>query len=119
MKRNFRLLIAILITAAAVPFVTWNSGSARSNDEKFRKSKQPVRDQYIVVLKSETAADEVEPVANELLAAHGGTVRHVYTHALKGFSIQLPEAVAHVRKPSRRCSKKLHRTGHHLRSHCG
>ena len=107
MKKSLRLLIAIVMVATAVTFITLQ-GSAQNNNandqaqqahatteaEKFRRSEKPVRNQYIVVLKSETPADEVEPVANEMLAAHGGTVRHVYQHAIKGFSIQLPEPAA-------------------------
>ena len=102
MKTHSRLLIAILLTLAAVPSLAWHTGSAQNNQqeargkgqEKFRKSKKPVREQYIVVLNSETPADEVEPLANEFLGKHGGTTRHIYKHAIKGFSIQLPEPAA-------------------------
>ena len=101
MKTSLRLLIALLLVAAAMPIIAWHRGSAAQNNnqqkeerEKFRRSAKPIRDRYIVVLKSETPSDEVEATANELLAKHGGNVDHIYTHAIKGFSIQLPEAAA-------------------------
>lgn len=100
MKTSVRLLIAAFVIAAA--FITLHTGTSaqgeRSNrqkqENKFRKSKRPVRDHYIVVLRREIPAEEVEAVANELLAKHGGTVRHIYTRVLRGFSIQMPEAAA-------------------------
>ena len=103
MKRSWTLLIAVLITAAALPFIAWHSSAQNNNNqqprdndrpEKFHRSKKPVRDSYIVVLKDEASRDEVEPTANDLLAKHGGTVRQVYKHSIKGFSIELPEAAA-------------------------
>ena len=52
---------------------------------------------YIVVLK-QTAAD-VPAVASDLARAHGGTVGHVYKHALRGFSIRVPApAVEAIRR---------------------
>lgn len=47
---------------------------------------------YIVVLRDEV--DDVPGVAARLAHAHGGTPEHVYQHALKGFSIALPEQAA-------------------------
>jgi subtilisin family serine protease len=101
MNNTLRLLLAILLLAVAVPVIAWQSSAAQGNapqsqekDEKFRRSGKPVRDHYIVVLKPETPSEEVEAVTNELLAKHGGTTRYIYTHAIKGFSIELPEAAA-------------------------
>jgi subtilisin family serine protease len=104
MKNKLRLLLAMLLAAVAVPFIIWDGGSAAQGNaspapsqeraEKFRKSGKPVRDHYIVVLKPETPSEEVEAVANELLAQHGGTTRYIYKTAIKGFSIELPEAAA-------------------------
>jgi subtilisin family serine protease len=44
-------------------------------------------DEYIVVLDASTA--DVTGRANALLRMHGGTLRHAYTHALKGFSAHM------------------------------
>jgi hypothetical protein len=105
MRKNFRLLIAVLISAVALPFMAWHGHAQNNNSqqpqaqgngrtEKFRRSKKPVRESYIVVLASETSADDVEGIANDLLAKHGGTARQIYKHTIKGFAIQLPEAAA-------------------------
>src|SRR2546427_10828967 len=50
--------------------------------------------QYIVVLKP--TAQDVSAIARDLVAAHGGTLRFTYTHALQGFSAQLSDAAAAV-----------------------
>ena len=107
MKKSCRLFFAVLLVTLAVPFITWHVGSAQDNvpatpsqapskdkTEKFYRSAKPVRDQYIVVLKNDIRGEDVESVTNELLSRHRGTTRHLYTHAIKGFSIQLPEAAA-------------------------
>lgn len=56
-----------------------------------------IPDRYIVVLRDEV--DDVPGVAARLAHAHGGVPEHVYQHALKGFSVAMPEqaveALAH------------------------
>ncbi|MFC3503476.1 S8 family serine peptidase [Micromonospora krabiensis] len=48
---------------------------------------QVVPDRYIVVLKDKTATpQEVKSTASALAGDNGGTVRQVYTHALRGYS---------------------------------
>jgi subtilisin family serine protease len=47
---------------------------------------------YIVVLKA--SVQDVSGVARQMVAAHGGTLRFTYTHALKGFAAALSEAAA-------------------------
>jgi hypothetical protein len=105
MKR--RLLTALFLVTAIVLFMTLREGNAaperpatqsqaqeNGRANKFRRVGKPFRDHYIVVLKKDTPGDKVEAVANQLLARHGGTTRHIYKSALKGFSIQMPEAAA-------------------------
>ena len=102
-----RLLISLFLVAAAVPLVTLQDGSAAPDkqqsqsqapgngpDNKFRRVTKPLRDQYIVVLKHDTRAEEVDFVANQLLTRHHGNTRSVYRNTIKGFSIQMPEAAA-------------------------
>ena len=102
-----RLLITLFLVAAAVPLVALNVGSAAPDKQqaqsqapanatanKFRKVRKPLRDQYIVVLKQDTASEDVEFVANQLLGRHPGNTRAVYRHTIKGFSIQTTEAIA-------------------------
>jgi hypothetical protein len=100
MKTSLRVLIAALVIAAA--FLALHGGTSaqsdRSNNQsqenKFRRSEKPLRDHYIVVLNRETPAEQVEPLANEFLGKHGGAVRQLYQHSIKGFSIEFPEAAA-------------------------
>lgn len=101
MKTSLRLILTLLLVAAAVPLFAWHRGRAaqgsapeKEQKEKFHRAAKPLRDRYIVVLKRETPSEEVEATTNELLAQHGGNVDHLYTHAIKGFSIQMPEAAA-------------------------
>lgn len=51
---------------------------------------QRVPDRYIVVLRE--GASDVPGLAQQLSAAHGGTLHHSYRHALRGFSATLPAA---------------------------
>jgi hypothetical protein len=110
MRKSFRLLIAILMVVAAMPLLALRGATAapannvsatpqsqsegRGQPEKFRRSGKPVKDHYIVVLKSETPGEEVEAVADELRGRHGGVTKHIYSHAIKGFSIEMTEAAA-------------------------
>jgi hypothetical protein len=90
----------MLLMAAAVPLVALHRTRAQSQPQaneradKFHRAAKPVRDRYIVVLKHDTPGQQVESITNELLARHGGTAGYVYKNAIKGFSIQLPEAAA-------------------------
>src|SRR5262245_44003997 len=102
MKNSLRLLLAILLVAVVVPLIAWQRGAEQDDGptpsqeraDKFRRASKPVHDRYIVVLKRETPGEEVEATANELTSAHGGKADHIYTHAIKGFSMQMSEAAA-------------------------
>lgn len=102
-----RILISLFLVAAAVPLVALRDGSAapekqqaqsqapgKGPDNKFRRARKPLRDHYIVVLKHDTRAEDVELITNQLLTRHQGNTRSVYRHTIKGFSIQMPEAAA-------------------------
>ena len=51
-----------------------------------------IPEQYIVVFKREVR--DVPGLARQLAAAHGGSPRFVYEHALKGFAARIPAAAA-------------------------
>src|SRR6185437_14882061 len=58
-------LIALLLTVATIPFVTTRGRTAPANNQqpappKFHKTAKPVKDQYIVVLRSDTNKAEVK-----------------------------------------------------------
>src|SRR5919198_2437443 len=71
-----RIVLALAVAAAAL--ATFGAASPGASD----------RASYIVVLKSSVANPAA--VAQEQAAQFGGTVTHVYTHALKGFSLTVP-----------------------------
>ena len=75
-----RIVLALAVAAAAL--ATLGAASPGASD----------RASYIVVLKSSVA--DPAAVAQEHAARFGGTVTHVYSHALKGYSITLPSAAA-------------------------
>jgi subtilisin family serine protease len=58
---------------------------------------------YVVVLdRAQVARDEVDRVSHGLAGALGGGVRHVYRHAMSGFSLVLPtQAVAALQRDPR------------------
>jgi subtilisin family serine protease len=62
-----------------------------SAKDKLRKAEKPVPNQYIVVL-HETA--DVASLADDLSRRHAGVLEHVYSKALKGFSVKMSEGMA-------------------------
>lgn len=53
-----------------------------------------IPDQYVVVFKDDVPARDVAALAADLGRVRRGLTRHVYTHALKGFSARMSEAAA-------------------------
>ena len=72
-------LVALISFAAAA--AAWIAGASAAPSGTAR---------YIVVLKDSVASPG--SVAHAQAGRHGGTVRHVYSHALKGYSATLPTA---------------------------
>ncbi len=99
---RLRIVITLFIITAIATFVALQGGSASSAaqsqgkgpENKFRRARKRVDGQYIVVLKDDTRPEDVEFVANQLLARHQGNTRSVYRHTIKGFSIQMSEEAA-------------------------
>ena len=98
MKRVSVLFLMVAFFAlAAVPLMLQGHGGAlvTANQEpeaKFRKSAKSIPNQYIVVLKDDVP--NVRSATADLARVHGGNVKLIYEHAIKGFSIQLPEPAA-------------------------
>jgi subtilisin family serine protease len=61
---------------------------------KFRRVERPVAGRYIVVFNDDFPAHDVPAVAALLAGAHGARPNLIFEHALKGFSVALPEAAA-------------------------
>jgi Subtilase family/Ig-like domain from next to BRCA1 gene/Peptidase inhibitor I9 len=106
-----RFLVTLFLAVVTVPFFASGGRTAPAdnqsnsvqqpaqpnNDEsmsRFHKSAKPVRDQYIVVLRNDTSERDVKSLAREFAFRYSGATHHIYTHAIKGFSIQLTEAAA-------------------------
>src|ERR671930_1915364 len=79
-KTTARIVLALAVAAAAL--ATLGAASPSASD----------RASYIVVLKSSVANSAA--VAQEQAARFGGTVTHVYTHALNGYSLNVASAAA-------------------------
>jgi subtilisin family serine protease len=59
------------------------------------RTEKAVPGRYIVVLDEKAVAKaQVEPLAKQLSALHGASVKHVYSRALQGFAATMPEAAA-------------------------
>lgn len=92
MKRVLVILIACAVGLLALfPLTGQTQGRAQN---KLRKVRGAIANQYIVVLKDDTPGHDVPSVAAALANAHGGVSRYSYQNAIKGFAVQLPEAAA-------------------------
>ncbi len=108
MKRVLALLLAMAFLAmATAPWDSQAQGKANGRagqptKDKFRKAKNRIPNQYIVVLKDDVPASEIHSRAASLALARGGFARHVYKSAIKGFSATLreDEAIALSKDPS-------------------
>jgi subtilisin family serine protease len=55
-----------------------------------KQKQEKIPNRYIVRLRDDVR--DVGPKATAIASVHGGTVRKIYTHAIKGFSLQIPDA---------------------------
>jgi subtilisin family serine protease len=96
MKKTLALFALVTISVAVVVFTVVHGQDSNGNSSKFRRLRTDKRipNQYIVVLKDEVADAETEAV--RLARDFGGdrTGGHTYQHAIKGFSVRLPEQQA-------------------------
>lgn len=98
-KLSVLLLIVAFFVLAALPLTPQGQSKAfqgRSPEAqtKFRKVHRAVPNQYNVALRDEVDRRSVHSVADDLARAHGGTIKYVFEHAIKGFTVQMPEAAA-------------------------
>ena len=93
MKKVPALLLAITFCALAYPcLITPGQKSTSLPVAKLHRLNKPIAGQYIVVFKNDIPSST--SVANELTQKHGGQIKYVYEHALKGFALQASEAEA-------------------------
>jgi hypothetical protein len=88
-KQLTRLLffcLITLITFSGFLFTTSSSSKAKEQAGKFRRVKNSVLGQYIVVFKdAEVSASEVKNVANDLVKKKRGEPQNYLAISLKGF----------------------------------
>src|SRR5204863_240052 len=87
-------VLAMTLSACQDSVAPSNSGmranAASSRDAQSASSRIP--DEYIVVFKDDVG--DVGGRANALLNAHGGSLHHTYSSALKGFSAHMSAQAA-------------------------
>src|SRR5215216_6842441 len=94
------LVLLLLFAALMIPTTSTGSahpqGQSQQHTGKFLKSQgqNAIPNQYVVVLNDDFPGGDVAAIAAELASSHGGTANYIYRHAIKGFSIQMPEAAA-------------------------
>jgi len=65
-----------------------------AGEGKIRRSPQPIKDEYLVVLQDSIPEDKVPEVARRVANAHGATPTRIWHSALKGFLVTMPEGRA-------------------------
>jgi subtilisin family serine protease len=91
MKKVFALLV--LLGLCTVAFLSAPPRTQSKND-KLRKSRNKIENQYIVVLDDQWVGERgpfsIAPyIANEMAGAHRGKLKHVYQNALNGFAVEM------------------------------
>ncbi len=93
--------VALLIVAALVGSVLLFSGPVKSQGwkEKVRKNAKRIPNNYIVVLDDAVIGERGENsiagyMAEDMARLYHGKLKHVYKHALNGFSVEMSEADA-------------------------
>jgi len=96
MKKTAFLIIAALFCAGL-----WFNApvSSQGHKEKVRKNANKIENNYIVVLDDSVVGERGEYsiagyMADDMARSYRGKVKHVYKHALNGFSVEMSEADA-------------------------
>lgn len=84
---NLVLCLSLLAPLSAI-------GQGQSAKENIRRNQDAIPNHYIVVMKSSIARSHVAAVASQLAETHRGRLLYTYEHAIKGFSVEMPEAAA-------------------------
>ncbi len=94
-----RQVISRLSAAIAASILLASTGTAAAGE--FRTTRNPINDQYIVVLKANAASlagerkatADVATVAREMVAEHRSALIRSYGHALRGFVVRADDAM--------------------------
>jgi subtilisin family serine protease len=90
-KRALTIAAALLFAAALIGVPA--RAQTPSSEDLIKKVPHPVPNSYLVTLRN-TSGPAVAPLARALAKAFGGDVTHVYSYAVQGFAIRIPEAAA-------------------------
>lgn len=82
-----RLFLLVLLCCSAI------SAAFAGGQGDFKRAAKPIYNRYIVVFE-DNAVRDVHAASAALANIHGGRIHHVYVRAIKGFSVELPEAAA-------------------------
>jgi Subtilase family/Peptidase inhibitor I9/Domain of unknown function (DUF4214) len=96
MKKIPAFLIGVVLCALALAslFTVSSRDTTPPPTAKLRRLNKAIPGQYIVIFNNDVAPSSVSSQANELTHKHGGQVKYIYEHALKGFALQASEAQA-------------------------
>src|ERR687894_390704 len=97
MKKLLLLLAAVF--SPPIALATTPPPIPAQAEKKIRKKAHKIPNQYIVVLEDWAAAPVGDAsfapeVARDMASIAGGRIKHVYKHALQGFSIEMSEEAA-------------------------
>ncbi len=88
MKKLTITLGAILFATALIVTPPFRSAA---KEDKFKRSNRPIQNRYIVVFDESEDFVRVNPadMANELATQYPGSIRHIYSNAIKGYSVEM------------------------------
>lgn len=94
MKRSLVSTLTVALCLLSFTAAGQAQGQSQEPVGKLLKARRAIPGQYIVVFNDDTPAAQVPALAARLAGAHGGQIRFLYRHALRGFSAHLTEAAA-------------------------
>src|ERR1043165_7488251 len=94
-----KFVTAVVIVAMCAMMFVSGSVQGQNSKDKLHKKEKRVENSYIVVLEDWAVGQKGEgsaagDIASNLAAIYNGKVKHVYKHAVSGFSIEIAEADA-------------------------
>ena len=102
MKRTTIIIIIIIISYPVISLYSNfasaesqlnNTGASFGNSTIMSKKSLQLSNQYIVTMKENATASDIEHMI-KFVEEKGGHVLQIYKHAIKGFSVTLPEVSA-------------------------
>jgi len=90
-RRTDRTAMSMTLAALLLLFHTDAPVAQNAARDPVRRARKPIAGQYLVRLQNDA---DPEAVAREVTAAYRGRLRHVYRHAVQGFTVQISDAAA-------------------------